>query len=43
MNETNAAVEQTFRVEQIILHEGYDNSAENYNNDIGESTDTYRG
>uniref|UniRef100_G3NKM4 trypsin n=1 Tax=Gasterosteus aculeatus aculeatus TaxID=481459 RepID=G3NKM4_GASAC len=34
MNETNAAVEQTFRVEQIILHEGYDNSAENYNNDI---------
>ncbi|XP_074519522.1 plasminogen activator, urokinase b isoform X2 [Halichoeres trimaculatus] len=34
LNETNLAVEQTFRVEQIILHEGFDNSEGNYNNDI---------
>ncbi|KAM8837357.1 urokinase-type plasminogen activator-like [Spinachia spinachia] len=32
MNETNLAVEQTFRVDQIILHEGYD--AGSYNSDI---------
>ncbi|XP_054455471.1 plasminogen activator, urokinase b [Anoplopoma fimbria] len=34
MNETDPTVEQTFRVEEIILHDGFDNSEGNYNNDI---------
>uniref|UniRef100_A0A8C2YX56 trypsin n=1 Tax=Cyclopterus lumpus TaxID=8103 RepID=A0A8C2YX56_CYCLU len=34
MNETDPTVEQTFRVEQIILHDGFDNSEGNYDNDI---------
>ncbi|KAL6094418.1 plau [Pungitius sinensis] len=34
VNETNRAAEQTFRVERIILHEGYDNAAGGYDNDI---------
>ncbi|CAJ1081470.1 plasminogen activator%2C urokinase b [Xyrichtys novacula] len=33
LNETDF-VEQTFRVDQIILHEGYDNGEGNFNNDI---------
>ncbi|KAK5851273.1 hypothetical protein PBY51_002078 [Eleginops maclovinus] len=34
MNETDPIVEQTFRVEEIILHDGFDKSEESYNNDI---------
>ncbi|KAM6898394.1 plasminogen activator, urokinase b [Lycodopsis pacificus] len=34
MNETDRAVEQRFRVEEIILHDGFDNSEGDYNNDI---------
>lgn len=28
-------MEQAFRVEDIIVHEGFDNSEGNFNNDIG--------
>lgn len=35
LNESNPAIEQTFRVEEIIVHEGFDNSEGNFNNDIG--------
>lgn len=35
LNETDLTVEQTFRVEEIIIHEGFDNSEGNFNNDIG--------
>ncbi|KAG7235073.1 hypothetical protein INR49_003361 [Caranx melampygus] len=34
INETDRTVEQTFRVEKIIIHEGFDNSEGNFNNDI---------
>lgn len=34
MNETDPAVEQTFRVEEIIVHDGFDNSNGDFNNDI---------
>ncbi|XP_026207683.1 plasminogen activator, urokinase b, partial [Anabas testudineus] len=34
LNETDLTVEQTFRVEDIIIHEGFDNSEGNFNNDI---------
>ncbi|XP_040923082.1 plasminogen activator, urokinase b isoform X2 [Toxotes jaculatrix] len=34
LNETDLTVEQTFRVEEIIIHEGFDNSEGNFNNDI---------
>ncbi|XP_056222002.1 plasminogen activator, urokinase b [Seriola aureovittata] len=34
LNETDPTVEQTFRVEEIIIHEGFDNSEGNFNNDI---------
>ncbi|KAM6964711.1 plasminogen activator, urokinase b [Tautogolabrus adspersus] len=34
LNETDLYVEQTFRVEQIIVHEGFNNSEGNFNNDI---------
>ncbi|XP_029312467.1 plasminogen activator, urokinase b isoform X2 [Cottoperca gobio] len=34
MNETDPNVEQTFRVEKIIVHDGFDNSEGNFNNDI---------
>lgn len=34
LNESDPTVEQTFRVEEIIVHEGFDNSAGNFNNDI---------
>ncbi|XP_042254517.1 plasminogen activator, urokinase b [Thunnus maccoyii] len=33
LNETDP-MEQTFRVEEIIIHEGFDNSEGNFNNDI---------
>lgn len=35
LNETDLTMEQTFRVEEILIHEGFDNSDENFNNDIG--------
>ncbi|XP_038590851.1 plasminogen activator, urokinase b isoform X2 [Micropterus salmoides] len=34
LNESDPAVEQTFRVEEVIIHAGYDNSEGNFNNDI---------
>ncbi|XP_062298253.1 plasminogen activator, urokinase b [Scomber scombrus] len=34
LNETDPTVEQTFGVEEIIIHEGYDNIEGNFNNDI---------
>ncbi|KAM7381143.1 hypothetical protein PAMA_012127 [Pampus argenteus] len=34
LNETDVTVEQTFRVEEIIVHERFDNSEGNFNNDI---------
>ncbi|XP_034563423.1 urokinase-type plasminogen activator-like [Notolabrus celidotus] len=34
LNETDVAAEQTFRVEEIIMHEDFDNSEGNFNNDI---------
>ncbi|XP_073345280.1 plasminogen activator, urokinase b [Pagrus major] len=34
LNESDPTMEQTFRVEEIILHEGFDNSEGNFNNDI---------
>ncbi|TNN33135.1 Urokinase-type plasminogen activator [Liparis tanakae] len=34
MNETDPMVEQRFRVEEIVLHPGFDNSEGNYDNDI---------
>lgn len=34
LNESDPAVEQTFRVEEIIIHERFDNSEGNFNNDI---------
>lgn len=35
LNESAPAGEQTFRVEQIIIHEDFNNREQNYNNDIG--------
>lgn len=35
LNESDSSTEQTFKVEEIIVHEGFDNSDGNYNNDIG--------
>ncbi|KAM4525410.1 urokinase-type plasminogen activator-like [Odontesthes bonariensis] len=34
LNESDPAVEQSFRVEEIYTHEGFDNSEGNFNNDI---------
>ncbi|TMS21921.1 Urokinase-type plasminogen activator [Larimichthys crocea] len=34
LNESEPSVEQTFRVEEVIVHEGFDNSQGNFNNDI---------
>ncbi|XP_058476986.1 plasminogen activator, urokinase b [Solea solea] len=34
LNETDRTVEQNFRVEKIIVHEDYDNSEGNFNNDV---------
>lgn len=34
LNETELTTEQTFRVEEIYIHEGFDNSEGNFNNDI---------
>ncbi|KAM7370383.1 hypothetical protein PAMP_009936 [Pampus punctatissimus] len=34
LNETDVTVEQMFRVEEIIVHERFDNSEGNFNNDI---------
>ncbi|KAK7919185.1 hypothetical protein WMY93_010469 [Mugilogobius chulae] len=34
LNQTDLNVEQNFRVDKIILHEGFDNSEGNFNNDI---------
>lgn len=34
LNETDLSTEQTFKVEQIFIHEGFDNSEGNFNNDI---------
>lgn len=38
LNKTELDVEQTFRVEKVVIHEAYDNSEGNFNNDIGTST-----
>lgn len=38
MNETDLSVEQSFKVEEIILHDGFDNSDGDFNNDIGTNT-----
>lgn len=35
LNESSPATEQIFRVEEIIVHEGFDNSEGNFKNDIG--------
>lgn len=35
LNESDPTVEQTFRVEELIVHEGFDNSEGNFKNDIG--------
>lgn len=35
LNQSDASVEQMFKVEEIIVHEGYDNSEGNFNNDLG--------
>lgn len=35
LNESDPTAEQAFRVEEIIVHEGFDNSEGNFNNDIG--------
>lgn len=35
LSQTDAAAEQTFRVEEIFINEEYNNSQGNYNNDIG--------
>ncbi|XP_014841591.1 tissue-type plasminogen activator-like isoform X2 [Poecilia latipinna] len=34
LNESDSTVEQTFRVEQIFIHEQFNHSEQNYNNDI---------
>lgn len=34
LNETEPSSEQTFRVEKVFVHEGFDNSEGNYDNDI---------
>uniref|UniRef100_A0A3P9JGZ8 trypsin n=1 Tax=Oryzias latipes TaxID=8090 RepID=A0A3P9JGZ8_ORYLA len=34
LNESNPDTEQTFKVDKIFIHEGFDNSDGNYNNDI---------
>lgn len=34
LNKTELDVEQTFRVEKVVIHEAYDNSEGNFNNDI---------
>ncbi|XP_038129999.1 plasminogen activator, urokinase b [Cyprinodon tularosa] len=34
LNESDPTAEQTFRVEQIFIHEGFNISLQNYNNDI---------
>ncbi|KAM4623388.1 urokinase-type plasminogen activator-like [Polymixia lowei] len=34
LNETDPTLEQTFRVEELFVHEGFDNSEGNFNNDI---------
>ncbi|XP_026172227.1 plasminogen activator, urokinase b isoform X2 [Mastacembelus armatus] len=34
LNESDLIMEQTFRVEEVIVHEGFDNSEGNFNNDI---------
>ncbi|XP_051274340.1 plasminogen activator, urokinase b isoform X1 [Dicentrarchus labrax] len=34
LNESDPTAEQEFRVEEIIVHEGFDNSEGNFNNDI---------
>ena len=36
LNETDLT-EQTFKVEEIIVHEEFDNSEGNFNNDIGKN------
>jgi len=41
MNETDPLVEQRFRVEEIVLHHGFDNSEGNYDNDIGTAETDY--
>ncbi|XP_071385580.1 plasminogen activator, urokinase b [Centroberyx affinis] len=34
LNETDRTIEQTFKVEEVFIHEGFDNSEGNFNNDI---------
>lgn len=34
LNESDPSIEQTFRVDEIIIHNGFDNSEGNFNNDI---------
>lgn len=35
LNESDPSAEQRFKVEEIIVHEGFDNSGGNFNNDLG--------
>ena len=35
INETDAAKEQQFNVEQLVIHAGFDNYRQDYENDIG--------
>ena len=35
MNETEPNSEQEFRVDEVVVHEDFDNSEGSYNNDIG--------
>lgn len=38
LNESDSSKEQMFKVEEIIVHEGFDNSEGNFNNDIGKAS-----
>lgn len=35
INETNTVKEQQFNVSKLVVHEDYDYTTEDYNNDIG--------
>lgn len=35
INRTDPEKEQKFKVEKLVLHQQYDNKAEDFNNDIG--------
>lgn len=38
LNESDSSREQMFKVAEIIVHEGFDSSEGNFNNDIGKAS-----